>query len=98
MAFGKHAFKVITLFVVLFLVGLVIKLFDNNSLENYENNNKPALPPDYSLDMSLAEFKNYVNQYINGDIQKLNNIPDNLFKLLKKEHQDVIKKMRMQSS
>ena len=100
MAFGKHAFKVIAVFAVLFLVGLILKLlglFDDNSLENFEGHENNASNanaiPGYSTSMNENEFREFVNKATQGNNEKLKNIPSDKLELLSGPHQEIIKNM-----
>ena len=86
MKFGKHALKVVAVFVTMFLVGLIIKLFglfDGNSVENFE------LPDGYDPNMSDEEFRNFVNQHTQGNNEVLRNLSVSILQDLSDPHQQV---------
>lgn len=88
MAFGKHALKVIAVFVVLFLVGVILKLlgvFDGNSLENFTEHNPYA-------NMSDNEFRKYVRAHSNS----LNNIPSDVMNSLSNNQKRIVDEEKMQ--
>ena len=90
MAFGKHALKVITVFVVLFLAGLILKmlgLFNGNSVENF------AVIPGYSQTMSDTDFKNLVNKYTKGNNGVLKNIPSDILNSLSDNHKKILEEL-----
>ena len=103
MAFGKHALKVIAVFVVLFLVGVILKLFglfDGESTENFEDNT--SVPdysedntsvPGYSESMTESQFRDFVNQHTKGNNEKLKSIPSDIMNSFSPEHQQIIQDM-----
>lgn len=90
MKFGKHALKLIAVFVTMFLVGLIIKLFglfDGNSVENFK------LPDGYDPNMSESEFRNFVNQHTKGNNEVLKTLSVSTLQDLSDSHQKVIQQM-----
>ena len=90
MKFGKHALKVIAVFVTMFLVGLIIKLFglfDGNSVENFE------LPDGYDPNMSDEEFRTFVNQHTQGNNEVLRTLSNSILQELSSSHQKIVQQM-----
>lgn len=90
MKFGKHALKVIAVFVTMFLVGLIIKLFglfDGNYVENFK------LPDGYDPNMSENEFRNFVNQNTKGNNEVLRNLSVSMLQELSAPHQQIVQQM-----
>jgi hypothetical protein len=90
MKFGKHTLKVIAVFVIMFLVGLIIKLFglfDSNSVENFK------LPDGYDPNMPENEFRNFVNQNTKGNNEVLRNLSVSILQDLSAPHRQIVQQM-----
>jgi hypothetical protein len=87
MKFNKHALKIIAVFIVLFFIGLILKLlglFDSKSVENFME------IPGYSQSMSDTEFVEFATKYVNGDTVRLKNVPSEIMDLLSESHKKLL--------